>query len=437
MQFQNVFSFFKDNKLNFSAIFVSLSLVVYPATVLLVPKVNGLIIGLFALSGLYLLFRYRDKSTQVNQDEKLFYLSLGIFFLVSLFITLYGGFAYKAIGKYLHLLLAIPIYIYFRHVGIKLLYLWYGLVAGAIVVAGIAIYDVWITDTPRYWGNGDLRAMGITHPIIFGDLALVMGVMSIAGLGWFKQRSAWQALLPVIALLCGVLASVLSIARGGWVAVPFLVLVFFWYIKSRFSFKFKIIIAAAVIVLIGVIYAVPQTKVKHHVDRTITSLQQYGDSEIKSIHRRTSVGTRLEMWQASWKIFLDNPVMGVGWGHYKEQAQAQVDQGLRNKSAATFDHPHSEYFSALAHGGILGFSVLMLLFLTPAWIFIKYIKYGKSVESRRLALAGLVLVVAYMAFGISEPMLYRSRSVGFFALYLAIFMAGIYQEEDKAISRKS
>jgi len=429
MQFQGVFSFFKDKKLNFSAIFINLSLIVYPATVLLVPKVNGLIIGLFALSGLYLLFRYRDKSIQVNQDEKLFYLSIGVFFLVSLFVTLYGGFVYKAIGKYLHLLLAIPIYIYLRHAGIKLFYIWYGLIAGAIVAAGIAIYEVSILHR--------IRAQGLTHRIIFGDLALVMGAMSIAGLGWFKQRTAWKVFLPVIALLCSVLSSVLSVARGGWVAVPFLILVFFWYIKSQFSFKFKIIIAAAVIVLIGVIYAVPQTKVKHQVDRTITSLQQYGDSEIKSNHRSTSVGTRLEMWQASWKMFLDHPLMGVGWGHYQKQAMTQVNQGLRNRSAATFDHPHSEYFSALAHGGILGFSVLMLLFLTPAWIFIKYIEFGKSVESRRLALAGLVLVVAYMAFGISETMLYRSRSVGFFALYLAVFMAGIYQEEHKVINQKS
>jgi len=415
--------------LNFSALFISVALLVYPATILLVPKVNGLIIGLFALSGLYLLFRYRDKSIQVNQDEKLFYLSLGLFFLVSLFITLYGGFAYKAIGKYLHLLLAIPIYIYLRHAGIKLFYLWYGLVVGAIVAAGIAIYEVSILNLPR--------ARSLTHPIIFGDLALVMGAMSIAGFGWFKQRSARQAFLPVIALLCGVLSSVLSVARGGWIAVPFIVLVFFWYMQSHLSFRRKAAITAAVIIFMGMIYAVPQTKVSTQVDRTITSLQQYADSDITSAKRGTSVGTRLEMWQASWKIFLDHPLMGVGWGHYQEQAMMQVNQGWRNRSAATFDHPHSEYFSALAHGGILGFSVLMLLFLTPAWIFIKYIKHGKSVESRRLALAGLVLVVAYMAFGISEPMLYRSRSVGFFALYLAIFMAGIYQEEHKVISRKS
>jgi len=418
MQSQSMSSIFKNKTFSFSAVFISVSLILYPATVLSVAKVNGLIFSLFALSGLFLLFRCRNKSTQVNHDEMLFYFSLGIFFLVSLFITIYGGFIYKAIGKYLHLLLAIPVYIYLRYSGVKLCYIWYGLVAGSVVAAGVAVYESLILNISR--------VQSLTHPIIFGNLALVMGCMSMAGYGWFKQRKNWQLVFPVFALICGILASILSLSRGGWVAVPFLMIVFFWYIQSHFLFRHKIIVSISTLIFLGAIYAIPQTKVSFQIDRTITSLQQYEDSDINSYKRATSVGTRFEMWQASWKMFLDNPVMGVGWGHYLEQAQLQVDQGLRNRSAATFDHPHSEYFSVLAYGGILGFLALILMFLTLTWLFVKYIKQGETADIRRLALAGLVLVVAYMAFGLSEPMLLRSRSVNFFAFYLAVFMSAIY-----------
>ncbi len=417
--------FLNNETLSFSEVFASTLLIVYPAIVLLVPKLNGVIFGLLVLFGAGVLLKHRESSVQVNNNEKLFYFSLCVFFLVALFVTVLGGFVYKAIGKYLHLVLAIPIYIYLRHIGVRLFSVWYGLVAGSFVAAGVAIYDVVI--------SGESRAQGFNHHIVFGDLALVMGCLSIAGLGWFKSRTKWHVLLSILALSCGVLASVLSTARGGWVAVPFLVVVFFWYIRALFSFKWKLAMASIIVIAIGVIYAVPQTNVKFHTDRAMTSFQQYGDSDIKSYKRGTSVGTRMEMWQASWTMFLESPLIGVGWGHYQEHARQQVKQGLRNNSAAAFDHPHSEYFSALAHGGILGLAALLFLFLTPVWIFIKYIKYGKSVESQRLALAGLVLVVAYMAFGISEPLLYRSRSVGFFAFYLAVFMAGIYGEENKVV----
>jgi len=423
-------NYFKDKPYNFSTVFISLSLIIYPATVLLIPKINGLIFALFALSGLVYLFIHRQASMKASRDETQLYLSVSLFFIVSLFITVIGGFEYKAIGKYLHMILLIPVYIYLRHCGVKLFSIWYGLAIGAIVAAGIAIYEV------GYLKQG--RAHSLTHPIIFGDLALVMGAMSMAGLGWFKQRSNGQTILPVFAFICGIIASALAVARGGWVSLPFLVVVFLWYVKSHFSFRQIVLSVMLFIALLGMLYVVPQTKVSLQVDRTLTSLQQYGDSEIKSGHRGTSVGTRLEMWQASWKMFLDNPLIGVGWGHYQEHAKVQVEQGLRNKSAATFDHPHSEYFSSLAHAGIFGFIVLLLLFLIPARLFVKYIKHGKIADTRRLALAGLVLIVAYMAFGISEPMLYRSRSVNFFAFYLAVFMAAIYgQENSEVVSRKS
>lgn len=419
-----MFPFIDNKKINISVFFISISLILYPATLLLVHKVNGLISALFALMGLLYLFVHRQSARQINKDETAFYIAVIIFFVVSLFVTFIGGFVYKTIGKHLHLVLAIPVYIYIRHTGFKLMYLWIGLVVGAVMSAGFALYQVAFLNMSR--------AGGITNPILFGNLALVMGCMSLAGLGWFKERANWQTVFPVVALLCGVLASVLSGSRGGWIAVPFIFILFLWYLKSKYSSRQVSMLASVVVLLFAVIYLVPQTKVGRHIDRTIASLQKYEVSEASFNKRETSVGARFEMWHASWKMFLDNPLVGVGWGHYQEQAGLQVDQGLRHKLVKKFDHPHSEYFAVLAQAGIIGFVALMLLFSIPARLFIKYIKYGKTPDTKRLALGGLVLIVAYMAFGVSEVMLYRSRSVNFFAFYLAVFMAGIYWQEKEA-----
>ena len=403
-----------------STIFINISLILYPVTVLCVPKVNGVIFSLLVLMGLIFFIIQRDAAFKVNHDEKLLYLSIIVFFVVTFLITVYVGFVYKHIGKYLHILLAIPVYIYIRHTGVRLSGLWYGLSLGAIGAAGIAFYDVVIQGLPR--------AHGITHPIVFGDLALVMGFMSMASLGWFKQRGSWQWIIPCIALLSGLFASVLSQSRGGWIAIPIVVAVFFWFINSIFSFKLKVTLAALLLAALSVAYVVPQTGIRYQIERTINSLQQYAGSEITSSKRETSVGTRLEMWQASWKMFLDNPILGVGWGNYLNEAKLQVEQGLRNQSAATYDHPHSQYFTALASGGILGVVVTLMLFLVPAWLFFTYINQKNSEEKEQLALAGLLLIVCYMVFGLSEPLLDRSRSVNFFAFYLVVFMAAIQSQ---------
>lgn len=401
-----------------SVLFISIAMILYPSTVLLVPKMNGLIYGLFVLVSLFFVVRQREISLKFTDDEKSFYISIIVFFLVVFLITLSSGFVYKTLGKYLHLLLAIPVYIYLRHFGVKLAFVWFGLVAGSIVSACVAAYDIWGLEMPR--------ARGLTHPIVFGDLALLMGFMSVAGLGWFKQRASWQIIFPVIAMVSGLFASILSYSRGGWIAVPFLLVVFFWYIKSSFSFKQKAALVISILIFFGAIYAIPQTGVSYQIDRTINSLQVYSDSDISSENRATSVGARLEMWQASWKIFVENPIFGVGWGHYQVQAELQVKQGLRNRSAALFDHPHSQYLTALASGGLIGLAVTLMLLLTPAWLFVKYIKQKKTEDISRIALAGLLLVVAFMVFGISEPLLDRARSVNFFAFYLVIFMAAIH-----------
>jgi len=417
-----------SSRSDFSILFVNIALILYPATVLLVPKMNGLIFGLLLLVSLVFAIRSMQVFSNLSSTEKIFFMSICLFFLSALLSTLYAGVVYKTLGKYLYLLSAIPIYVYLKHVGIRLSYLWYGLIVGAIITAFIASYEVLIV------GLG--RARSITHPIIFGDIALVMGCMSMAGLGWFKNKSSWQIALPVVALLCGVFASILSQSRGGWLAVPFLIVLLFWYLQSSFSFKFKITLAVFIIVFMGATYTIPQTKVSYQIHRTIASLEAYNGSEIRSDKRTTSVGTRLEMWQASWKIFIENPVLGVGWGHYQKQAIMQVEQGLRNQKIARHSHPHNQFISALASGGIIGFVAILLLFLIPASLFIKTIKHDGNKEVQRLALAGLVLIVSYIIFGMSESILERSRPVNFFAFYLAVFMAAIYGQKE-VISRKS
>jgi len=412
---------------NLQRFFVAISLIIYPATVITVQNVNGLISGLFALAGIILIAQRHNKDIQPQKDEMLLYFSLSTFFIATLFCTLSGGPQYGSTGKFLHLLLAIPLYIYLRYTRIPLAYLWYGLTIGALISTSLSIYEVWIT--------GQHRAQGSTHPIIFGDLSLAMGCMSIAAIGWFKERGKLQVILPLAAFFGSLLVIALSETRGSWIALPLLLIILAWYMNKHFTLLQKVAISITIIAAITLLYAIPQTNVSYNVDRTITNLSNYAGSEIDSSTRSTSVGTRLEMWQAAWTMFTENPVRGIGWGNYLEQANKQVKQGLRNRSAAYYPHPHNQYLSSLANGGLISFIALLILFTIPLMIFVRQIKHSKSREIHRLALAAILMLVAYMIFGMSEVILERSRPVNFLVFYLTVIMAAIHTQQ-KSITQK-
>ena len=398
----------------------ALVIFLYPALVLLLFPADSTGLVLLALGGFWVLWRH-GKGEPASREEKLFYFALSIFFLAALATTLLGGIdsnGVKKLNKFAHLLLAIPAYLLLRRVGVSLAALWYGLVAGAMVAALAALYEVWGQPT-------GFRARGVTHPIIFGDLALAMGIMSLAGLGWFSSRSRWLSALPILAAVCGLLASLLSHARGGWVAIPFLMLVFVWFARAHIKARLRWSAVLLLVALLVTAFLIPATGVRSTIERTTSNISGYFHSDITDKVRETSVGSRFEMWQAAWQIFKDNPLFGIGWGHYKEQAQILVDTGIRNKSAATWGNPHNQFLSAMANGGVVAFVGIMLLFLIPARLFANSHKRAKTLEIQQLSLAGLVLIVAYICFGLSESILERVRPASFFGFYMAVLFAAI------------
>jgi len=407
----------------FQMIIASVFLIIFPASILLFENINGFILVYFTLAGFFLYLRNRKTAPQPSRDEILLYFSASFFCWVSILITFNLSDNFDSSTRFLHLFAIIPVYIFLKNTPIKLHYFWYGLTIGSFIVAGIAIYEV-------VFFHAD-RARSITHPIIFGDLSLAMGVMTLAGIGWFKSQAKWQVLLPCLALICGVLASVLSASRGSWVAVPFLFLTFFWYIKNIFSFKQKIALVTIFTLTLSALYLTPQTRVSEHVAKTINKVKLYIDSDINSPHRSdtSSIGTRFEMWQASVSIFQEHPLIGVGWGNYQKNASLLAQQGLRNRSAALYEHPHNQFLSVLVKGGLVSFISLIILFTILCKFFIQKISRDTNKDIQRLALAGLLLVISFICFGLSEAIFERSRPISFFAFYVAVIIALIYQQQ--------
>ena len=395
------------------------AVIIFPASVLGMDKLHGLVFIIIFLLGLWLLVSDYKNIFPLLKEEKYFFFALSIVMVTVVVTTLVNNTDLARADRFIAPILAIPIYLYFKRYLVDEKYLWIGLVLGALIAASIAVYEMfWL---PKAW---PFRATGVVNPIIFGDLAMLMGVMSLAGIGWFKAQKKWMVFIPAVAVAAGLLASGLSLVKGAWLALPFLVLLVVWYASKHLKLKVILLAFSLIMLMVGSLYFIPQTGVQNRITDSLTNLDRYLDSQdVNDEARNTSVGIRLEMWKAAGIIFMENPVVGGGWGDYMVKAQVLVDIGLVNKNAAIFYHPHNQFMSALAKGGLLGFLAISLLLLFPSIIFYQSIVHYTSAETQRIALAGLMLIVGFVAFSLTESILERSRSIIYFSFYLATLMA--------------
>ena len=393
------------------------AVIIFPATVLGMDNLHGLVFLIVFFLGLWLLVSDYKNIFPLLKEEKYFFFSLSIVMGTVVVTTLVNNTDLARADRFLAPIMAIPVYLHFKRFLLDEKYLWIGLVLGALIAASIAIYQVfWLTTFPR--------ATGVVNPILFGDLALLMGVMSLAGMGWFKAQKQWMVIIPALAMVAGLLASGLSLVRGAWLALPFLVLLLAWYASNRLKLKVTLLGLSLILLTVGSLFFIPQTGVQKRISASVENLVNYLNSQnVNDKDRGTSVGVRFEMWKAAGIIFMDNPVVGGGWGDYMAKTRVLADLGLVNKNTAIFYHPHNQFISALAKGGLLGFLAISILFIFPAIIFYRSIGNYSAAETQRLALAGLMLIVGFVGFSLTESILERSRSIIFFSFYLAALMA--------------
>jgi len=378
------------------------------------------------LVGFFVATMSGDRSP-LTREEKLLFFAVSILFICATVVTLgvdlnYAG--YKRINKFLPLVMVIPVYLLLRKLGLNLVAIWYGLAIGSIVTGCAALVE---------FGSSASRVSGPTNPILFGDIALVMAFMTLAGYGYFKAQGRWWVIIPIAAVILGMTASFLSGARGGWIAVPALITILLWGHFPKVASWKRWLTIAGVIIVCTALYSLPFTGIAKRIDQSLSQISNYAGSELTDPVRASSVGLRFEMWQGAWQIFTENPIAGVGWGKYRSEMEKQALQGLRHPSAATFTHAHSQYLSTLASGGLIGGLGMLLLFVIPLKLFVEAYKEG-SESMRQLSMAGILLLVAYLHFALTEAILERMLSTTFLAFYLTVLMVAIHRQRQELMA---
>ncbi|HXZ08920.1 MAG TPA: O-antigen ligase [Paraburkholderia sp.] len=270
---------------------------------------------------------------------------------------------------------------------------------------------------PRDWGNGRLGSPSL-NPIHFGDIALVLGALSVLSLNWWKKDAVAVRVLKLVGLFAGLAASLMTGARGGWLAVP-VILVLSLYVRSRGKSRaWKVLMPLAAVVVLAGVYGF-STTVRERVDAASSDLTQYSQG-----NKDTSLGVRLQLYEAALTLIKRHPVIGLGSDGFSDAMNSMADEGALTPVAAQFGkgETHNQLLAYVANYGLIGGVALLAIYVVPGMFFWSCMS-TRSGPARRAALMGLAFVVAFFIFGLTVETFDLKATVAFYSTVVAILAA--------------
>lgn len=252
-------------------------------------------------------------------------------------------------------------------------------------------------------------------PIMFGNISLLLGFWSLVSLYWDNNPHLFKKTIKLFTFFGGIYASVLSGSRGGWIAIPLLVILLVSFLKSNYyvSKKYKTILFIGCIIL-GIISINP---IYTRLSYVSSELKLYTTESVDS-----STGQRLEMWKGAFLIFKENPVFGAGKGNFQESIKKLTSQNIVSTLVEQYKHAHNEILFMMAEFGSIGLFTLLLFYFGCSIHFYRN-RRDNDLTIKTASYMGLMLSGGYIIFGFTEVIFDRVKEIGFFVTMVSLFLA--------------
>ena len=242
---------------------------------------------------------------------------------------------------------------------------------------------------------------GILCQIIAFGAAVVVSPRAARWKGW--------AALALVMMFAGLL---LTMTRGAWIAVFAGLAVVCVLLQSR-------ILAVATMLALAVLLLYSQAY-KNDQGRTL-AVDTFATSQADR-----NVGTRLVLWDMSWHMFLEHPILGVGMGDYSIEAERRLAQ----RQVRTTVDSHNIFLQILATRGLVGFLpfaayfVVLIGTLGRVW---RRAPVGSL--ARHYAVGALGATAAVLVGALTENNLDDAEVFATFMFVVGIALAGFQEEE--------
>ena len=270
----------------------------------------------------------------------------------------------------------------------------YGLSAGGIAAGILA--------TMQYEEMG--RAEGFTNAIRFGDLAILMGIISLSA-AMLKIFSTKERTFFAIASFFGLLASILSLSRGGWPALIAIPVIFFFIFRE--SKKIALFFTLSLLPIFLIFINLPP--VESRIQEATKQINGYFDEHEQYV--QTSLGARLEMWKTALLMGKEKPFTGWGDKNIQNKRLEYVEKSISNPVIMEYNHAHNDFLEMWARRGIIGIIALIGIYVIPILLIISFYRKNKyTVKNNErltsinkfLVISGVLIYFGYFIFGLSD-----------------------------------
>lgn len=231
---------------------------------------------------------------------------------------------------------------------------------------------------------------------------LAFDLLNAAGKGWnYKAGLELTAFLVLLIVLHTITARTgLLCFYGGLTAV-----VAWFIIKQKKILAGIIISLAAVALLYGSLHYMPS--LKNRISNTREDLSTYYNHQDVNNY---SMAKRFVALKTAMHIFYRHPVFGVAPADIGQEMQ---EQNIHEKNGLEGDNlrmePHNQFVETLVTMGIIGFALLILIFLYPVF----------TLKQEHFYL--ILLLVCYFLASQVEDVLERQVGITAFALFYILF----------------
>ena len=381
----------------------------YPIVLLSVRHgMSATFVALVAISVWYLLWFRGQNSFDWQAGDIAFALAMSSLVAATLVSQVYhSSFKLNALDEPSRFFAAIPIYLMLRNSGIAApRTLEYGFPLGAL--AGLATS---ILFPAQFWKSGTY----FLDSIHFGGAMLILGFLSALAINWTRNDPPAVLLLKASGLSAGIYCTLHSSARGAWIALPVLAILWISYRLSG-GWRARAGAAGAAAALIASAWFIP------HVRGRIEVTQ----GEITSVlggHLETDVGLRLQIWKAALQVISQNPIAGVGPEGVPDALQAVHQAGGLSPLGLQLGlaEIHSEILAQTIGLGVLGLVAILAIYLVPLVLSLKAARSGDRIK-RTAAVMCTFVVVAYFIFGLTVETFNLKMIATFYAMTVAILL---------------
>ena len=407
---------------NSPKLFINASIFLFFTLLLMFPKgYNYGSTALLVLSILflcYLLYK-RVSFLEVVKQNKAIFVVTTFYFLVSLFFIFFHGEKIKLIDNPLRAFLFLSVIVFIVYSSVKFDVLLYSIPLGSFISGVVALYQYYILSLESAFYN--------QMKIQSGDIAMSLGLFSFVIafhlLDINKHKKKLVALVILFGIF-GVLASLLSFARGGWVGIPILLLILIFLYRHLLSKKLLLLGGITFLCIISVVLTV-NNKFVNRLSEAQYELKLYlsGDDKVSSI------GERLDMWKIGSKAFLEHPISGWSLKELDYYKKDLSDKNIVTKASISFSHLHNQFIDESVKKGIVGGVAILGVFFLPLYVF--YTKQKNKQNNKRIKFIttlGIVHILSTMSYCVTQAFISHNSGNIFYFFVLFLFYAFMVNE---------